>query len=348
MAERSFEESILWSHRTPIVAIDGSRCIRYANQAAYELLAVGGRIIDGEDILALFNGHKSLSQALHRAAHEKREQTIKLPLHRGSTVLQVAMTLSLISNQEMPLTFSLVMHDIERRQLLDERLLQLERITAAERLIAGFAHQLRNPLAAISALVENLAAETPADDPRVEYTERVLNQVAQMEELIRSCVAFSPDLSVVQQRSAAKLLGRTAIDAFAARHGVAPRLVVDKGTSDVTVNKKQVTKCLRLLLERAFKACGDASKMALLVSQDPVAAGQQFVRFVVVDEGPAIDKVDLGMLFEPFYTTGAKGVGLGLAIAQILALRNGGMLEVLSQTGGTQLILRLPVADSAD
>lgn len=348
MTERSFEESILWSHHTAIVAIDGSRCIRYANRAARELLSSEGRSLDGNDILDLFDGHEGLAQAFRRAAHTKREQTLELPFRRGNNVFRIGLTLSWVADPDMPLTFSLVMHDIEHHLLLDERLRQLERITAAERLIGGFAHQLRNPLAAISALIENLAAETPAEDPRIEYTERVLNQVAQMEELIRSCVAFSPDLSVAQQRTTAAHIGRAAIDAFASRHGVVPRLVVEEGAEDVVVNEKQVTKCLRLLMERAYESCGDAGKMSLLVSRDPVAAGTKLVRFVVTDEGPAIDKGDLGMLFEPFFTTGAKGVGLGLAIAQILALRNGGMLEVLSMADGTQLILRLPVTENVD
>ena len=341
MGERSFEASVLWFHHTPLVVIDSGCSILYANRAATRMLA-SDRPLEGENFVALFDDHENLVQAIDRAIRGGEEQSVRLSFRRGERIRDIDLTLSLSAETVGLPSFTIAMYDVELRDMFDERTQQLDRMALEERLIGGFAHQLRNPLAAVSALIENLAAETEADDPRAEYTERLLNQVARMEQLIRSCVAFGPDVSTMPRRRPAERIARAAIEQLTVRRGIVPHLEVEDGVQDVFVNEKQIGNCLLLLMERAFESCGAVDKMALRVSPDAIAGGDRFVRFTVFDEGPAVDEGDLEMLFEPFQNSGLSGIGMGLAIAQTLALKNGGMLEVRSQPGDTQLILRLP------
>ena len=346
MNERSFAEKILWCHPTAIVAIDGARRVCYANRSALQFLAASKDSVEGQDIVELFGGDESFARELDIGCDDSEEWRFKLALDKGESQIEVGLTLSPYLGEAPPQTMVLSFRDITQRKLLNDREGQLERLASAERLVGGFAHQLRNPLAAISALIENLVAETPSSDPRIEYTSRLMNQVARMERLIRACLELGTGPAVVRQRLVAKSIGRAAIDSFEARNGVAPRLVVEAGTGDVVVSEKQIAKCLRLLLERALDACGDVTKMELLVAPDPLAGSERFVHFVVRDEGPGIEKDDLARLFEPLYTTKAKGVGLGLAAVQTLAVHNGGTLDVFSKPGDTRFILRLHIADT--
>ncbi|MEM7350352.1 MAG: ATP-binding protein [Acidobacteriota bacterium] len=339
--------TILWSHPTAILAIDGGMRVRYANRSAVWLLATTDESLEGQNVVELFGGEESLIRALDHGCEAREERRLKLTLRRGECQIEVGMTISACLEGTMPLRI-LSFRDITARQLLDNRVGQLERLASAERLVGGLAHQLRNPLAAISALVENLVAEMPSSDPRVEYTSRMLNQVTRMERLIRACLELGLDSGVERRRSIPEHIGVAAIDSFESLHGVAPKLVAEAGCREVVVCEKQIVKCLGLLLENAFDACGDASKMELSAATDSVYGTDQFVCFVVRDEGPGIARRDLGKLFEPFYTTQPNKIGLGLAAAQALAVHNGGAIEVRSKPGDTQFLLRLPAAETPE
>ena len=233
-----------------------------------------------------------------------------------------------------------------RRRFLDQRQDQIERLALTERLMAGFAHQLRNPLAAISSLAENLAAEMGTSDPRAEYTSRLLNQVEKMEQLIRSGLAFTPRSHGQRQVCSARDLASAASHQFESRIGT--RLQVDLETDDrLLVDPLQITECLELLLDRAHEVCREAESVVLQVS----SGGEEdlgLVCFSVQDAGPAIPDDDLPKILEPFFTTKARGLGLGLAMAQVLAVQNGGTIDVRSDTEGTRFDLWLEAtADGA-
>ena len=343
MTEGSLADEILRCHPTAIIAIGRERRVRYANRAALHLLGGVDESVDGKDVVELLGGDESLSRTIDSVFTDREERRLRLAFRKAGSEIEVGLTL-LPLPEGGPMTMLLSCRDIEKRTLLDDRAVQIERLAATGRLVGGLAHQLRNPLAALSALVENLAAETPTSDPRAEYTSRMLNQVARIEHLIRACLEFSLDPSAVRQRSTAESIGRAAIDSFAAVCGATPQLAVESGAGEVVVCGEQIAKCLRLLLENALDACGEVSKIRLVVAPEPRdAAG--FVRFVVRDEGPGIESSDLARLFEPFYPTKTRGEGIGLAVAQALALNNGGALEVVSRPGDTQFILRLRAAE---
>ena len=348
MTGDSLAETILWRHPTAIVAVDGGKRVCYANRAARHLLAIGEDPVEGRNVVELFGGDESFAQMIDEAYDDGEQRRLRLACNRGESQIEVGLTVSPYLDEAPMLTMVLSFRSIEERQLLEDRSGQLERLASAERLVGGFAHQLRNPLAAISALVENLVAETPSSDPRIEYTSRLINQVTRMERLIRACLEFGLDASAVRQRSTAASIGRAAIDAFEARHGTVPRIAIEGGVIDVVVCEKQIVKCLLLLLEAALEGCEDVAKMELLVASEPSGGTGRFVRFVVRDEGPGIGKGDLARLFEPFYTIKARGEGMGLAPAQAMAVHNGGAIEVRSKPGDTQFILRLQAIENKD
>lgn len=346
MTEHGFPEAILWRHPTSIVAIDRLGRVRYANRAARDFFSSTCDVIEGSDIVELFDGNENLAQVIANARDDSKEHRIRLQLPKDSSQIEIGVSLAPILDDGNSLTMILSFRDITERKLMLDRGRLAEQLASSERLVGGFAHQLRNPLAAISALVENLDAEIPSSDPRIEYTNRLAKQVSHMEDLIRACLQYGSESPAVRQRSTAKSIGLAAIDSFKTRCGATPRFVVEEGTQDVVVCESQIIKCLRLLLERALDACGDVGKMELCISSEPLGGVGQLVRFVVRDEGPGIEKGDLKMLFEPFFTSSAEEAGMGLAIAQTLAVQNGGALEVRSEAGDTQLILRLQAAEA--
>lgn len=232
-------------------------------------------------------------------------------------------------------------HIAENHRFVDQRQSQVERLALTERLMAGFAHQLRNPLAAISSLAENLAAEMETSDPRVEYTSRLLNQVEKMEQLIRSGLAFTPRSHGQRRICSAKDLAAAASHQFERRTGTRLRVDVDvEADEPLFVDPLQMTECLELLLDRACDVCAESESIVLQVVSESKGE-HSLVCFSVQDTGPAIPAEDLPKILEPFFTTKARGLGLGLAMAQVLAVQNGGTMEVRSDAEGTRFDLWL-------
>ena len=326
MTDHPFPEIILWRHPWAILAIAWARRVCYANRAARQFLGATDTPIEGCDVVKLFGGNETLAHAIDQAIDDRGARRIEFTYDRAETQVATVMTLSPCLEGATVYTMILSFRDLGERRLITGRMEQVERLESAERLVGGFAHQLRNPLAAVSALIENLVAEMPSDDPRTEYTNRLQNQISNIDGLIRACLEFGGSAPIVRQRSTAKGVAYAAVEEFKSRRGVAPRFTVVSGTRDVVVCEAQIARCLALLLESALDATGDVSKVSLEVSPEPVGGGDRFVRFEVRDQGLGIEQADLDLIFEPFYTTKARGVGVGLAAAQALAIHNGGAL----------------------
>ena len=339
MDESALSESVLRHHPTAFVGVDAENRVSYANRTARQLLN-GGDPIDGRDIVELFCDDDTLARGIRSALDNRREERLSLTLESRDRRIEIGMTLSPRIEASRELVLVVAFRDLQERKALEDRQRHREQFELAARMAGGFAHQLRNPLAAISALTENLAAEIPDDDPRIEYITRLLNQVRFMEDLIRDSLQFGLDSGGVRQRTTVKSIAQEAMASFEEQAGGRPGLRIDSRARDVFVCKEQITRCLGLLLERAYNSCGSTSKVELWVSSDSKAP-DRFVCFTVRDRGPGIEKAHLDRIFEPFFTNKATGVGLGLAVAQALAVHNGGSLGVRSKSGDTRLTLRL-------
>lgn len=347
MTQQSYAEAILRCHPTAVVAIDRARRVCYANRAARQLLGTADTAVEGRDVVELFDGDQQLARTIDQASSDGEERRIRLDVVRGPSRIALGLTLSSHTSSKSPWMLILTFRNLEERKHLDERDVQLERQAVAERLVGGFAHQLRNPLAAISALAENLDAETAAEDPRAEYISRLLKQVGRMERLIRSCIEFGTDTPVMRERVAAERIGRRAGEAFTARCGTSLRCSIEPGIGDVVVCEEQILRSLAVLLDTTVGASGDADAIELRVTAEAVGDIDRFVCFVVSSRASGLEEADLAKLFEPFYTTRARPMGIGLAAAQELALQNGGAVEVRSASSMMQLILRLRAAERA-
>lgn len=231
-----------------------------------------------------------------------------------------------------------------KRWFVDERQRQVNHLATTERLMAGFAHQLRNPLAAISSLAENLAAEMEGGDSRVEYTSRLLNQVEKMERLIRSGLQFTPRSNGQQKLRSAEDLAAAVLHHFEAKTGQRPASQIETEVGKIRVDSVQIAECLELLLDRAYDAGGDVESVELRLEAESLGPDLDLIRFSVWDDGPAITTADLPNVFEPFFTTKATGLGLGMAMAQVLAVQNGGVIEICSGVEGTGFRLWLEAA----
>ena len=221
-----------------------------------------------------------------------------------------------------------------------EEMVRREKLAMLGRLASSVAHELRHPLGVIANAAYYLALVR--DDPRPdvrEHLEVIGSQIAMAEQIISDLMAFAKlQPSHPEPTPIARL-----VDEQLARLGrldhVATRLQLADDLPPVDVDEAQIGQVLfNLILNAAQALDGTRGELTIRATRDPKG-----VRVDVIDDGPGIPADCQEQIFEPLFTTKARGIGLGLAVSRNLVEANGGRLTVSSRPGhGATFSLVLP------
>jgi len=216
----------------------------------------------------------------------------------------------------------------------EARAQQAESLARIGALAANVAHEIRNPLAAISLTLQVIARSFTEDDRRRGIIDKVEAQVQRLDRLVTDLLDYArppePTLEAVD-------LARVAEDT-ASLAGAQARLAAGE-PAPAMADPQLLQAALLNLLQNARDAAGDDGRVEVLVGPGP--------RIEVVDDGPGVPDDVRTHLFSPFFTTKARGTGLGLAISRKLVESMHGSLE-LSDTGpGARFVIKLSAAPAA-
>jgi signal transduction histidine kinase len=246
----------------------------------------------------------------------------------------------------------------ERTQELreaQEQLARQEKLAALGQMAGSVAHELRNPLAVIKGAVYYLKLVQPdADDKVKEYLDRIEGETQTAEKIISDLLDFSRIKSVDMQPVAVSDLVRSALERFPAPENVCVTLNLPENLPEIYVDLRQMIQVLGNLVVNACQAMTSTSSVtgvstssttALVETKLTISAALDgdTMKIVVQDTGVGITPENIKKLFEPLFTTKAKGIGLGLAVSKKLTEANGGRIEVESEAGkGSTFTLWLP------
>lgn len=243
--------------------------------------------------------------------------------------------------------------DITTLAEVQEQLARSRRLATIGQLAAGVAHEINNPLAAITACAEATLRDVKSDPATARaaeegqwdyYLEEIVRQALRCKQITRGLLDLSRqkrarrdpvDLNRVIEQ-AAQLFGRRG----RAEGGVRVEVETDPSVGEVATDEAMVRQVLDNLLANAFDAAGPDGAVRVSTLLD----GER-VRVEVADTGPGIPPETLARVFDPFFTTKdpGRGAGLGLAISLTLAEALGGALTVESKPGkGSCFRLWLP------
>jgi two-component system NtrC family sensor kinase len=220
------------------------------------------------------------------------------------------------------------------------RVIQQEKMAAFGLLAAGIAHEVGNPLAGISSLIQLIRRREPDryTDTRLELVE---SQLARIRRTIRDLIDFSRPASTARSRvrpvevveealGIAKYYQRTKDRAITTE--VSPDLAPVRGVRD------HLTQVLLNLVLNAIDATDRGGRIHLQGREEDGA-----VVLSVEDDGRGISQDDRSRLFQPYFTTKPSGTGLGLFVSRQLVEEMGGRLTFRSEPGkGTAFLVRLP------
>lgn len=250
----------------------------------------------------------------------------------------------------------LVFRDITERRKMQERLLNAEKIESLGVLAGGIAHDFNNLLNAIMGNID-LAMLSAGEGAEIsECLERADKATLRARDLTTQLLTFSRGGAPIRKAASITDLIRDSAD-FALRGSNSRSLfffAVDLYKADIDEGQiSQVVNNLVLNAAQAMPKGGTVRISADNVEITPVSAGElkpgAYVRITVSDEGTGITREHLKRIFEPYFTTKAKGSGLGLATSYSIVRSHEGSIEVESEIGkGTTMRVYLPAALTAE
>ena len=232
---------------------------------------------------------------------------------------------------------------LERTRALEtaqEKLVRHERLAVLGQLAGGVGHELRNPLGVISNAIYYLNMVLPGTDEKVrEYLALIQKNTQEATRIVTDLLDFSRVKSV--DRSAVNV--SEIIDVVFSQHPAPKNVTIDMELPDdlplAHVDQLHIKQVLSNLVTNAFQAMPDGGRLTVASR-----AIEGIIEISIADTGSGITPENQDKIFEPLFTTKAKGIGLGLAICKNLIEANGGKIDFESEVGeGSIFRLHLPV-----
>jgi signal transduction histidine kinase len=230
------------------------------------------------------------------------------------------------------------------RERLQVELRRSERLAALGKLLAGVAHEVRNPLAGIRSTVQlwqrGLGPDAESFADLLAEVERLDGIVVRLLHFSRAeSQEFAPgDVNQVVAEAARLARGP------AEEQGVTVDEDLEAGLPPVALAPPALMQVLRNLTTNSLHAMLQGGRLRLQTRHDPA---HHVVRIIVDDSGPGLAPEALTHLFEPFYTTKPGGTGLGLAIAREIVLAHQGEIRATNRSDGPGAVfeISLPIVE---
>jgi signal transduction histidine kinase len=232
---------------------------------------------------------------------------------------------------------------LQRLKDAQDLLVRKEKLALMGQLASSVGHELRNPLGVMSNAVyylEHVLAPQPGEVR--EYLAMLRQQIALSEKIVSNLLDFARASPVERHTTELRSLTAAQLRRVRPLDGFRVEQDFPEGLPSVDVDPVHAGQVVLNLLTNAVQAMGEAGG-TLRIRGCRNGDGQ--VLLEVSDTGPGIRPEHLEKIFEPLFTTKARGIGLGLAVSRSLAQANGGDLTVRSTPGsGAAFLLTMPAA----
>jgi signal transduction histidine kinase len=238
----------------------------------------------------------------------------------------------------------------QREEDIARHMVRAEQLASLGQMAAGLTHEIKNPLAGVSAALELLRDENDESDPAREIYDQMLAELRRVTGTVESLLRLGKPQPPQRAEVDLGRVAREVTSLFGARlrrQGVTLETEIADSVPPLQLDAGLMVQLLMNLLTNAMQASDRGGTIKVLIAPFPRRDG---VVMAVSDSGRGIAPEDLERIFDPFFTTKEEGTGLGLPICRQIVEQHGGTMQIESERGrGTRVMVVLPdLAAAAD
>ncbi|OHB31690.1 MAG: hypothetical protein A2X84_01185 [Desulfuromonadaceae bacterium GWC2_58_13] len=340
---QTYTGNILHSMSDAVIGVDGQCSIRFANTAARRIFHMDQNQLTDRRIADFIVDSQSIMEVL-----EKKQQldNVEQSLHIKwlNRPISVAVSISYVFDEtgEMD-TGVILLRDQTRRKQLEEQVHRKEKLTAMGQLASGVAHEILNPLNAISMIVQRFQKEFEPTTDKDEYaglTRTVRSEIERIGLIVRQFLELARPPALIMTPVSVDELIKQSVEVVSAQAGAKHIRLVTGGDvkTIINVDKNQFHQALLNLLQNGMDAIAEGGSISINAKNT-----DKHLCIDVTDDGAGILPEHQKRVFDLYFTTKPTGTGLGLALVHRIITEHGGEVSVHSKPGqGTTFTLSLP------
>jgi two-component system nitrogen regulation sensor histidine kinase GlnL len=332
---------------TAVVVVDANDTVGYLNSAAQTLFAVGLNQAIGQRITMLVRDPSALAELIQRsreAGEPIAMRQLKLqPMLRDDSHHTVDCIATALESDCVLLEVS----DTTRQQRINRETALLSQLDGNRLMVRQLAHEIKNPLGGLRGAAQLLERELPEESLR-EYTRLIIREADRLRTLVDNLLGpgSPPHKTSVNPHELVDHVYRLLTNASPEHVKIIRDY--DPSLPPISVDRDQIIQTILNLARNAAQSVGDTGRIVFrtraLIGVTIGARRHRLVaRIDVEDDGPGVPPDYADKIFYPLVTSRPDGTGLGLAVAQDLANRHGGLIEFDSRPGRTVFTLLLPI-----
>lgn len=314
-------EHILQAMPSGIVILNEDGRVSEANPVAESLL---GLPLVGERWLTIIN----------RSFAPQKDDGHEVSLRNGRRVKLQITPLGQDNGQLIVIT------DLTETRLLQQNLAHLQRLSALGKMVANLAHQIRTPLSAALLYAANLGNPRLQDESRGRFQQKLVDRLGELERQVNDMLLIAKGRQ--EQQGEEVLVSEILNNVYAncepicAKHNANLALVVSDDAA-VLANLHGLSSAINNLVLNSLEAGATQITMSTDLADNQIC-------LTIADNGKGMDSELQQKVLEPFFTTKARGTGLGLAVVQSVVKSHGGELSIHCVPGnGCAISLNLPL-----
>ena len=316
---------------TGIITVDADNRVTSFNRAAELITGYRPAEILDQDLSQAFPGLETTT-----LFHDERQHMTAIPRKNGETI-PVGYSCSRLNTQDDNENgYVYTLQDLSQIKRMEAQVQQAEKMATIGEMAAGIAHELRNPLAAISGAVQLLDRETLACSVNKRLFGIIMRESDRLDATIHDFLLFSKPISPEKKWFSLLALAREAVETLRQDTDWNPSLALDleiPADLDCWADPQLIRQVLLNLITNSANACRNMEKGRIrLRAEETTAWDKETPEAVIIleiaDNGHGIPEGIQARIYEPFFTTRETGTGLGLAIVRQIVHSHGGNISL--------------------
>lgn len=338
--------SIVESVYTGVMTINMKNIIKTFNRAAEDITGYSRKEVEGRKLEDFF---PAFLPFLGESERENNRVNVNIIGKNGATIHLGVSIAPLKGRRENQIGNILVFQDLTQIREMEKIIEKNKNLAIIGEMAAGWAHEVRNPLTAITGSLELLNRGLKLDGTNKRLMDIVMRSKEQLEGFARDFLLLARPVPSSRQRVDINTAVKEALEHIKISAEWNDKIQVRVNSEEhveAWANPEQVRQIIHNLLLNAVQSMDENGVLSIETKTRLLKDGKKYAEIKISDTGCGIDQEDLNKVFEPFFTKKTKGTGLGLTIVSHIIEGYKGKIDIQSEKDrGTTCFVWLPAEE---